>query len=241
MLAIHQIAVLTDNYIYLLHDTISNQTAVVDPALAKPVLDILKKLNLSLDYILNTHHHSDHIGGNLQLKAATGCKIVAAATDSQRITAIDQPLQAGDFFQLGSHKATIIATDGHTIGHIVFWFEQEKALFCGDTLFAMGCGRLFEGSAEQMWASLNKLAVLPKQTKIYCAHEYTESNGRFALSIEPKNRALQNRMQQVKHLRKNDCATVPFLLAEELKTNPFLRAKSCTEFAQIRQKKDNFI
>ena len=241
MLAIHQIAVLTDNYIYLLHDTISNKTAVVDPALAKPVLNTLKRLNLSLNYILNTHHHNDHIGGNLELKAATGCKIVAAAADSQRITSIDQPLKEGDGFQLGSEKATIIATDGHTLGHIVFWFKQANALFCGDTLFAMGCGRLFEGNAEQMWASLNKLAVLPKKTQIYCAHEYTENNGRFALSIDPNNTDLRSRMQQVKKLRKNGFATVPFLLDEELKTNPFLRANSCIEFAQIRQKKDNFI
>ncbi len=240
MLTIHQIPVLTDNYIYLLHETITNETAVVDPAISEPVLNRLKKLGLSLNYILNTHHHHDHVGGNLALQAATGCKIVGSEQDKKRIPAIDIALKEGDLFQLGSEKMAVIETDGHTLGHIAFWFQQSKALFCGDTLFAMGCGRLFEGSAMQMWTSLNKLMALPEETQIYCAHEYTENNGRFALTIEPTNADLKFRMQQVKEYRQQGLATVPFLLVEELATNPFLRAKSCSEFAQIRQLKDNF-
>jgi len=240
MLKIHQIPVLTDNYIYLLHETITNQTAVVDPASSEPVVDKLKELGLSLNYVLNTHHHRDHVGGNLALKAATGCQIVGSERDKKRIPGIDIALKEGDLFQLGSEKMTTMEIDGHTLGHIAFWFEQAKTLFCGDTLFAMGCGRLFEGSAMQMWTSLNKLAACPQETQIYCAHEYTESNGRFALTIEPKNADLKFRMQQVKQYRQQNLATVPFSLAQELATNPFLRAKSCLEFTKIRQLKDNF-
>ncbi len=240
MLKIHQLPVLKDNYIYLLHETETNQTAVVDPAVAEPVLDQLKKLGLSLNYILNTHHHHDHVGGNLALKAATGCQIVGSARDKKRIPGLDVGLKEGDLFQLGREKMTTFETDGHTIGHLAFWFPRAKALFCGDTLFAMGCGRLFEGSPTQMWASLNKLATCPHNTQIYCAHEYTENNGDFALTIEPNNADLKFRMQQVKQRRQQGLATVPFSLAQELATNPFLRAKSCAEFAKLRQLKDNF-
>ncbi|MDQ7089396.1 MAG: hydroxyacylglutathione hydrolase [Methylococcales bacterium] len=241
MLKIHQIPVLNDNYIYLLHETSSDQTAVIDPAIAEPVLDTLNTLGLSLNYILNTHHHHDHIGGNVALKKATGCQIVGAEADKSRIPQLDIALKEGDCFQLGAEKARVIATDGHTLGHLVFYFEQANALFCGDTLFAMGCGRLFEGTAEQMWASLNKIAALPQQTQIYCAHEYTETNAVFALSIEPKNADLKFRMEQIKLQRQQGLATVPFSLAEELATNPFLRAENCEAFAEIRQQKDSFV
>lgn len=240
MLSIHQLPVLSDNYIYLLHEPDSNKTAVVDPALAEPVLNALESLGLSLDYVLNTHHHGDHVGGNHQLKKATDCQIVGSATDRHRIPELDIALDDGDAFQLGSETATVIAADGHTIGHVLFWFEKAAALFCGDTLFAMGCGRLFEGSAEQMWQSLNKIMKLPQNTQIYCAHEYTETNGRFALTIEPSNADLKARMQQVRQLRSQKLATVPFTLAEELASNPFLRVASCEAFADIRRKKDGF-
>lgn len=241
MLNIHQIPVLSDNYIYLLHEPDSNKTAVVDPASADPVLEKLNTLGLSLDYIFNTHHHSDHVGGNLKLKQATNCQIIASKTDASRIPGLDIGLKEGDEFQLGLETAYIMAADGHTLGHILFWFKQAEALFCGDTIFAMGCGRLFEGSAEQMWQSLNKIIELPYRTQIYCAHEYTETNARFALTIEPQNADLKARVQQVKQQRAQGQTTVPFSLAEELATNPFLRAHSCEEFAAIRRQKDIFV
>lgn len=254
MLEIIQLPVLTDNYIYIIHDPLSNETAVVDPALAQPVLDVLAKKNWQLTTILNTHHHSDHVGGNLQLKQQTGCKIIAGHSDRARISGIDIAVIENDVISLGKHKARVIFTPGHTSGHIVYFFAEDNLLFCGDTLFAMGCGRLFEGSAEQMWHSLQKLKALPASTQIYCTHEYTQSNGRFALTVEPDNRLLQQRMAVVDNLRANNRPTVPSTIAEELATNPFFREDSLAlqktidmlnkkpvqVFAEIRRLKDNF-
>lgn len=254
MLKILQIPALTDNYIYLLHDLDSQQTAAVDPALAKPVLDALHEQGWQLHYIFNTHHHSDHVGGNLELKAQTGCKIVAAKSDSHRIPGIDIAVQEGDFFQLGRHQITIIETIGHTSGHIVYYLADEGLLFCGDTLFTLGCGRLFEGTAQQLWESLQKLKQLPETTKVYCAHEYSLSNGKFALSVEPDNPALLTRMANIKQLRADNLPTVPSTIGEELATNPFFREhslslqknlnmqnKSPVEiFTALRKMKDSF-
>lgn len=254
MLKILQIPVLTDNYIYLIHDEDSKQTAVVDPAEAKPVLDALKKYGWRLHFILNTHHHSDHVGGNLELKKQTGCKIIASGSDNHRIPGIDIAVRDRSYFQLGSHPISIIATSGHTLGHIVYYFEDDDLLFCGDTLFALGCGRLFEGSAEQLWESLQKLKNLPENTKVYCAHEYTLNNGKFALSVEPDNQALQSRMESIIQLRENKQPTVPSTIGEELKTNPFFRENSASIqqhlkmqnkkpveiFAALRKLKDSF-
>jgi hydroxyacylglutathione hydrolase len=254
MLEIIILPVLTDNYIFLIHDPISHETAAVDPALAQPVLDTLAKNNWQLTYILNTHHHSDHIGGNLQIKQQTGCKIIAAQADSARIPGIDIGVDEGNVVTLGQHKATVIATPGHTRAHIVYHFAEDKLLFCGDTLFVMGCGRLFEGTAEQLWHSLQKLKALPKATKVYCTHEYTQTNGRFALSVEPNNLALQQRMLEVNHHRNNDQPTVPTTIADELATNPFFRDDSVDlqkiiavlngnpvdVFATLRRLKDKF-
>ncbi len=254
MLEIIQIPVLTDNYIYIIHDSISRETAVVDPALAEPVLDVLAKKNWSLTYILNTHHHSDHVGGNLQLKQQTGCRIIAGQSDRARIPGIDAGVNDNDVVSLGTHKAKVIFTPGHTSGHIVYYFAEEHLLFCGDTLFAMGCGRLFEGSAEQMWHSLQKLKVLPAATQVYCTHEYTQSNGRFALTVEPNNHLLQQKMVEVDKLRANHQTTVPSTIVEELATNPFFREdsvelqktigmlnkKPVQVFAEIRRLKDHF-
>jgi hydroxyacylglutathione hydrolase len=226
MLKILQIPVLTDNYIYLIHDLDSKQTAVVDPALAEPVLDELKKQGWQLHFIFNTHHHSDHVGGNLQLKQQTGCKVVASGSDHHRIPGIDIAVRDKSYFQLGSHPISIIATSGHTIGHIVYYFEEDDLLFCGDTLFVMGCGRLFEGSAQQMWESLQKLKALPTTTKVYCTHEYSLNNGKFALSVEPDNQALQSRMESIIQLRENKQPTVPSTIGAELATNPFFRENS---------------
>jgi len=254
MLKIIQIPVLTDNYIYLLHDTASGSTAVVDPALSQPVLDELKHQGWRLDWILNTHHHSDHVGGNLELKAKTGCQVIAANSDKDRIPGFDKGVDDGDVIKIGQYAAKVLTTPGHTSGHIVYYFADAAALFCGDTLFAMGCGRLFEGSAEQMWQSLQKIKALPGDTRIYCAHEYTQANGRFALAVEPENQALQQRMIEVNQLRAENRPTVPSILQQELDTNPFLREDSLalqrqinfesempvSVFAEVRRLKDHF-
>jgi hydroxyacylglutathione hydrolase len=254
MLDIIQIPVLQDNYVYLIHESECLVTAVVDPAVAGPVLEQLADRGWKLDYVLNTHHHGDHVGGNLELKRKTGCRIVGSRSDSLRIPGIDIPLDDGERFALGLAEARVISVSGHTVGHIAFWFPEHNALFCGDTLFAMGCGRLFEGTPVQMWDSLSRLMKLPAATQVYCAHEYTRTNGRFALTVEPRNRDLQERMERVDQLRRRNLATVPSTLAEELATNPFLRvdspeirktlaiesAKPVDVFAAIRRKKDHY-
>jgi len=253
-LTVIQLPVLTDNYIYLLHDPESEETAAVDPALAEPVLDALAKRNWTLTYILNTHHHHDHVGGNLSLKQKTGCQIIASESDRHRIPGIDLAVTASDNLTLGNHSIQIIETPGHTNGHIVYYLPEDDLLFCGDTLFVMGCGRLFEGTAGQLWHSLQKLKQLPARTRIYCTHEYTESNARFALSVEPDNIVLQEKMAWVRRQRAQNQATVPSTLAEELATNPFLREDrhaiqasismqnqpAVNIFARLRQLKDVF-
>jgi len=255
MLEIIQLPVLTDNYIYLLHDSISGETAAVDPAVSEPIIEALHKRNWQLDYIFNTHHHSDHVGGNLQLKQLTSCKIVGAASDQSRIPGIDITVSDGETVSLGHHSFQIIATPGHTTGHIVYYCADSEALFCGDTLFSLGCGRLFEGSAEQMWQSLQKLKSLPGDTRVYCAHEYTQANGRFALSVEADNPDLQERIAEVAELRRQNRSTLPSTIALELATNPFLREHSASlrqtigvansetpanVFAKVRSLKDQF-
>lgn len=254
MLNIIQIPVLTDNYIYLLHDEPSGETAVVDPAVAEPVLEVLKQQGWQLTYILNTHHHGDHVGGNLELKQQTGCQIIASEFDKHRIPGIDRSVQDGDTINIGQQSAKVIATAGHTNGHIVYYFADSNALFCGDTLFVMGCGRLFEGSAADLWQSLQKLKTLPPTTRVYCAHEYSENNARFALTVEPDNMALQEKMTQIKQLRADGLPTVPSIIEEELATNPFLREDSSSlrknldaitnpaveVFAKLRRLKDSF-
>ncbi|PPD30155.1 MAG: hydroxyacylglutathione hydrolase [Methylomonas sp.] len=255
MLDILLLPVLTDNYIYLLHEPVSGATAVVDPAIAEPVLAVLQENGWQLDYIFNTHHHHDHVGANLQLRQATGCKIAGAANDSTRIPGIDIALSDGDCITLGDQTFQVICTPGHTSGHIVYYCADSQALFCGDTLFSLGCGRLFEGTAEQMWHSLQKLKNLPSDTRIYCAHEYTQANGRFALSLEAHNLDLQHRLMEVAALRANNQPTLPSTIALEMATNPFLRENSTslraaisaspddspvTVFAKIRKLKDQF-
>jgi hydroxyacylglutathione hydrolase len=254
MLEIHQIPVLSDNYIYLIHDPVSQHTAVVDPAVSEPVLAALTEQGWRLTHILNTHHHGDHVGGNRTLKAKTGCTIVGAGKDRHRIPGIDVTVGERDTVRVGSAEASVFEVPGHTLGHIAFWFSDSDALFCGDTLFAMGCGRLFEGSAEQMWHSLAKLKALPGETRVFCAHEYTEANGRFALAVEPDNRALIDRMEDVVERRRLGLPTIPSIMAEEWATNPFLRSdrpdlkravkmeeQTPSEvFAELRRRKDRF-
>lgn len=254
MLEILQIPVLTDNYLYLVHEPNGWATAAVDPAVAEPVLQTLEEKGWKLTHILNTHHHGDHVGGNIELKRQTGCAIVAMGRDKERIPGIDVEVGEGDVVSLGHAEARVLDVPGHTSGHIAYWFAEEAALFCGDTLFGMGCGRLFEGHAREMWASLEKIRALPPATRIYCAHEYTQANGRFALTVEADNLALAARMARVNELRSQGLPTIPSTLAEELATNPFLRpdspairrklhmanAEDWQVFAEIRRLKDEF-
>ena len=254
MLEIIQIPVLADNYIYLIHDEASGETAVIDPALSQPVLDVLDEKGWRLTYVLNTHHHWDHVEGNLELKNKTACKVVAAQSDWERVPGIDQGVNDGDTIFLGEYKLQVIATPGHTSGHVVYYSADNKALFCGDTLFVMGCGRLFEGTAEQMYFSLQKLRVLPSSTLIYCAHEYTQANGKFALSVEPDNVPLQEKMREVVKLREAQLSTVPSTIRQERDTNPFFRVDSLSiqkslgllgespevVFKALRKRKDTF-
>ena len=237
---IHQIPLWEDNYIYLLHEQQFNKTAVIDPGEARTVNRFLKTKKLKLNCILSTHHHFDHTGGNLKLKEDWGCKIYGYKADSQRIPGIDISLKEGDQVFVGSLCFEVLYVPGHTLGHIAFWNKKNQILFCGDTLFAMGCGRLFEGTPEQMFSSLNKIKKLPKKSLIYCAHEYSLNNAEFALRVEPSNPDLKKRFQEISALKKQKQATVPFYLEEELATNPFLRAKSVSEFARIRKLKDQF-
>ena len=240
MFELIQIPVLADNYVYLLHDAANSATVAVDPAEAAPVLDVLAAHDWSLDYIFCTHHHHDHIGGVAELKAQTGAQVVGASRDRARIPLMDMAVVDGDTLYVGGLRAQVLDTPGHTVGHVCYWFHDQNVLFCGDTLFSLGCGRLFEGSAQQMWDSLSRLSALPDDTLVYCAHEYTESNGRFALSVDPDNPDLLARLAQVTRLRAQGRATVPTTMADERAANPFLRAGSADKFADLRRQKDVF-
>ena len=253
-LEIEQVPVLKDNYVYLAREPVSGKVAVVDPAVSEPVLERLKAKGWTLTHILNTHHHGDHVGGNLALKQATGCTIVGYAKDAERIPGIDVRVDDGDTYMFGNAPAKVIAVPGHTVGHIAYWFADSHALFCGDTIFALGCGRLFEGSPQQMWSSLSKLRALPDDTKVYCAHEYTQSNARFALTVETDNAALRARSAEIDRLRAEGRPTVPSSMGVERATNPFLRADApgvaravglagvdpALVFAEVRHRKDVF-
>jgi hydroxyacylglutathione hydrolase len=225
-LTIHMFPCLADNYGYLLHDDESGATAAVDTPDAAEIAAQLDAKGWRLTHIFNTHHHADHAGGNVELKRRTGCTIVGPRADAARIPGIDVAVGDGDVVTLGTHRATVFDTPGHTRGHIVYHFAAARAAFVGDTLFALGCGRLFEGTPGQMWSSLQKILAWPDATRLYCAHEYTQSNARFALTVEPQNRALQERAATVAQLRAAGRATVPSTLGEERATNPFLRPQS---------------
>ncbi len=233
-----RIPVLSDNYVWLVHEPESGETLAVDPAVAEPVLAEADSRGWKITQIWNTHWHPDHIGGNAEIKAATGCTITGPAAERERIPTLDRLVAEGDAVRLGAVEARVIDVPAHTAGHIAYHLPGEKAAFVGDTLFAMGCGRLFEGTAAQMYANMRKLEALGDDTRIYCAHEYTLANGRFALTVEPDNAALAARMAEVTALREAGEATVPTTIALERATNPFMRAVSVEQLAARRAAKD---
>ncbi len=240
MLEIVRIPALSDNYVWLAHEPGSGETLVVDPAVAEPVLAEAKARGWRITQIWNTHWHPDHTGGNEAVKAATGCTITGPAAEASRIPTLDRQVREADTVRLGPLTATVMEVPAHTAGHIAYHLPEAGAAFVGDTLFAMGCGRLFEGTAEQMHLNLQRLAALPAETSVYCAHEYTLSNGRFALTVEPDNEALARRMREVEAARAAGEATVPTTIALERATNPFMRASSAEMLAERRHAKDNF-
>ena len=239
-LDIVRIAALSDNYIWLVHDPDSGETMVVDPAEADPVLAEADKRGWTISAIWNTHWHPDHTGGNAAIKQATGAPVIAPAAEAAKIPTADRLVAEGDIVMLGKHAATVLETPAHTAGHISYHFADDEIVFTGDTLFAMGCGRLFEGTAAQMYANLQRLGELPPDTSVYCAHEYTLSNARYAQVAEPDNRAIADRLLEVEAMRERGEATVPTTIALERATNPFMRAQSVEQFAEQRASKDVF-
>jgi hydroxyacylglutathione hydrolase len=249
-LTVRQFPCLSDNYGFLIRDEASGKTACIDTPDAGAILKELKAAGWGLDFIFNTHWHADHAGGNAEIKAATGCTIVGPA-EVTRIAPLDRTVVGGDVVELGATTFRVIETGGHTLGHIAYYDDADKVAFVGDTLFALGCGRLFEGKPDQMWASLSRLAALPDETRVYCAHEYTASNARFALSVDD-DPALRARADQVFAARERGEWTVPTTIGLEKATNPFLRAPQLAArvgkagapdyeaFAAVRAAKDSF-
>lgn len=222
---IELIPALSDNYIHLIRDPRSNEVAAIDPADENPVIDFLEAKGWGLSQIWNTHHHLDHVGGSDALcDRYEDVIVVAPSSDRRRFPRSDKGVGEGEAISLGNHEAKVLSIPGHTRDHIAYWFETEKALFCGDTLFSIGCGRVFCGSHESLYQSLLKIRELPDDTQVYCAHEYTQSNCEFALSVDPKNEDLQRKCEEVASTRAKGIATVPSTLGQEKKCNPFLRA-----------------
>jgi hydroxyacylglutathione hydrolase len=239
MFEIVPVPVLRDNYVWLVHDPASGETVAVDPSVAEPVLDAAAARGWSITQIWNTHWHPDHTGGNDAIRAATGCTISGPA-EAEKVSRMDVILADGGTARIGDCQAEIIHIPAHTAGHIAFHLPAARIAFTGDTLFAMGCGRLFEGNAAQMHANMQRLAALPEETRIYCGHEYTLANGLFALSVEPGNEALVRRVEAVRQARERGEITLPTTIALELATNPFMRAGSVDELAARRAAKDAF-
>ena len=220
---INIIPCLSDNYAYIINDEKTNTVGVVDPSESLPIINFLKKENLEPNYILNTHHHYDHIGGNIELKKMYNVKIVGFINDRHRIPGIDIMLKDNEKWVFGNSRVNVMHIPGHTLGHICFYFEKEKIIFTGDTLFSLGCGRIFEGTHKQMLKSLEKIKNLPKETKIYCGHEYTYKNAEFCMKYDKDNISLQKKFKKVKKLRSQNLPTIPTNIEEELKSNIFLR------------------
>ncbi|PXW28324.1 hydroxyacylglutathione hydrolase [Paraburkholderia caballeronis] len=234
------VPVLDDNYVWMMHDRYSNTTVVIDPGVAEPVMEAADSLGWSIDQIWITHWHDDHVGGNAVIKAATDALLIVPSVEAHRITLGDQLVYEGSSVAIGRYEAQVLNVPGHTSGHIAYFLPEADMVFVGDTLFPMGCGRLFEGSASHMWNSLRKLASLPPCTLVYSAHEYAQTNLRFALSVDPDNRALQRRSTWVADRRNSGRPTLPTTIGAELATNPFMRARSPEEFGSLRRLKDAF-
>ncbi len=251
---VHLIPALKDNYIAVVRNEATNSTIVVDPSDPEPILSFLRKHKWRADLVLNTHHHWDHVGGNHDLKKEFGCPVVASEIDGKKIVDLTRTITDNETIPFGNETFRAIYIPGHTLGHTAFYFEQSGIVFTGDTLFSLGCGRLFEGTPTQMWSSLQRLSHLPSETKIYCGHEYTLSNSRFALAIDPDNIALKQRTHEAEDQRKLDQPTLPTTIGLEKQTNPFLRADEASIrrnlqmpdapaveiFAKLRSLKDNF-
>ncbi len=251
---IRQFPCLSDNYGYLVRDRETGVVATIDTPDADAINAALAHEGWRLTHILNTHWHPDHAGGNLALKERWRCRIIGPRAEAAKIPGIDEPVGEGDIVSLGASRAVVHDTPGHTAGHIVFHFNSDGAAFVGDTIFALGCGRLFEGTPAEMWASLLKIAQMPPSTRLYCAHEYTQSNARFAVTVDAHNDALRARVKEIDEKRARGEPTVPSTVAEELATNPFLRAAhdalrravdlpngdAVAVFAEIRRRKDVF-
>jgi hydroxyacylglutathione hydrolase len=250
---VHRFPCLNDNYGFLLHDPATGETAAIDTPDAARILAEADEKGWRITQVWNTHWHQDHAGGNEAVKAATGCTIVGPRGEAHRINGLDRLLGEGDEVRLGALTARVLDTPGHTAGHIVYYLPDHALAFVGDTLFALGCGRLFEGTPAQMWESLGKLRVLPPETQVYCAHEYTQANAAFALSIDPGNAALRDYADDVARKRAKGLPTVPTSIGAELRANPFLRADAphlqvamghpgdvVATFAEIRERKNRF-
>ena len=231
---------LHDNYSYLLIDKNSKKACVVDPGEANPIINYIEKNKINLKYILNTHHHNDHIGGNLSLKEKYKCQIIGFEGDKNRIPKIDVLLKDNEIWKNDSFEAKIFHLPGHTLGHIAFYFYKEKKIFTGDTLFSLGCGRIFEGTYSQMFSSLNKIKELPLDTEIYCGHEYTLQNSKFCLKYDTENLNLKKKVIQIQDKLKKKIPTLPTSLYEEMQCNIFLKAKDLESFSKLRDLKDNF-
>ncbi|PKP83156.1 MAG: hydroxyacylglutathione hydrolase [Alphaproteobacteria bacterium HGW-Alphaproteobacteria-18] len=253
LIEIHQFPCLNDNYGYLVHEPGSGRTIAVDTPDAAVYLAEAEKMGWKISEIWNTHWHPDHAGGNLRIKEATGCRIIGPAGEAAKIPGLDRAVKGGDVVEFGDTSAKVIDVPGHTLGHIAFHFADQDAAFVGDSVFALGCGRVFEGTMEMMWESLKRIKKLPKKTQLYCAHEYTLSNAKFAVTIEPENKALKEYVAWIEKRRAEDKPTVPALLERELETNPFLRAdlpemqlamghagNAAATFGEIRGRKDRF-
>ena len=231
---------LQDNYSYLIIDEESNIACVVDPSEADPVIKYLENTQIKLKFILNTHHHYDHVGGNQKLKKKYGASVIGYQGDKERIPGIDILVDDQEIWIHKNFEAKIIHIPGHTLGHICFYFHKDEAVFTGDTLFSLGCGRIFEGTYDQMFDSLNKLKVLPKNTKVFCGHEYTLQNSKFCIAHDENNENLKNKINDIKIKLKSGLSTIPSTIKDELECNIFLRSSNVKNFSKLRDLKDNF-